>query len=516
MTQKHESRGLIAMELPREREALSRVFTRGGGNIDANLDVWEWTDGPFKAYLDFGRFGGPFKHFVEPLKQTLVPFLRGHSSSHVTNLFHAFVHFLSVVGPIASGSISAQHVGSYAARLGRHEVGRLGTLNVLLQRWVALNLPGVDADCANYLIDRRKPGNRKGHAVVTRDPVNGPFTDEEYRALNAAVNEAYGRGDLPLWALLLNRLLLACGGRISQFASLKACDFDDSNFVLSLPQAKNRAEHTRESFIQFDIAPQTGALMSKYIDELRGLGYGPEAALFPQQVVMRRGPVESLRSTSDLFYGHCLPASLASAFKHALACAVPPSARLDFAPLPLSTKRFRYTYGTRLAEEGASRVVIANRLGHVDLQNVEVYVSASPKVVENIDAAMGAQLAPIAAAFKGRLVEDESQTTHKGAPGSRILDFRVSTEPVGSCAGRGSNCRFSKPVACYSCFKFEPWLDAPHTQVLERLLSERTQHPSSNRVAAVNDESIKAVQEVIHLCAEALSQRNVPKQEDLG
>jgi hypothetical protein len=152
-------------------------------------------------------------------------------------------------------------------------------------------------------------------------------------------------------------------------------------------------------------------------------------------------------------------------------------------------------------------VVIANRLGHTDLQNVDVYVAASPKIVENIDRTMGALLAPLARAFKGQVVEDEEHTTHKGAPGSRIIDFRVSTDPIGSCGGKGSNCAFNKPVACYTCFRFEPWLDAPHAKVLERLQAERNKWSADDRMAAVNDEPIRAVEEVIALCIQIWQQR---------
>lgn len=71
-------------------------------------------------------------------------------------------------------------------------------------------------------------------------------------------------------------------------------------------------------------------------------------------------------------------------------------------------------------------------MGHADLQQVDVYVAASPKIVENIDKTMGALLAPLAQAFKGQVVQDEEHSTHKGAAGSRIIDFRVSKDPVGT------------------------------------------------------------------------------------
>ncbi len=213
------------------------------------------------------------------------------------------------------------------------------------------------------------------------------------------------------------------------------------------------------------------------------------------------------RAPGDMFFGHCSPHGLSQRFNTLMRPIAPPTSRLHFAPMPLTAKRFRYTFGTRLAEEGASKLLIANRMGHTDLQQVDAYVAASPRIVDNIDRAIGAALAPLARAFKGQLVEDEAHTTHKGAPGSRIIDFRVSPAPVGSCAGKGQGCAFNKPVACYTCFRFEPWLDAPHEKVMNRLLEERKKWTGDERIAAVNDEPIRAVEEVIGLCAQALKQR---------
>jgi integrase len=506
-TELRPSSSALALTLP------ERVFTRSGSSFDPREDLWEWADGPFNARIDFRPYSDGFEAFVLQLKHALLPFVKGHSSSHVMNLESAFSHFVDVMQTCPTGAISAQHISNYAARLGVTEVGRLGTLNGLLQKWVDLGLSGVDPECATYLQERRKPGNKKGEAVRTRNPVDGPLSEEEYTALYSAVNDAYGRGELALWTLLLTRLLLACGGRISQYASLKLGDFDCGTLVLSLPQAKTREQNARSSFLAFDISPQTGRLITDYKNGLRAEGYDDNSAFFPQDLVMPEGPRKQLRTSKDLFYGHCTPNTLSRWFRNLMAEIAPPTSRLDFAPMPLAPKRFRYTFGTRLAEEGASKVVIANRLGHADLQQVGVYVAASPKIVENIDKTMGALLAPLARAFKGHIVEDEEHATHKGAPGSRIIDFRVSKDPVGSCAGKGSNCAFNKPVACYACFRFEPWLDAPHSKVLERLESERENWSADDRMAAVNDEPIRAVKEVIALCAQVWQQRAEQESE---
>lgn len=484
-----------------------RVFTRSKTSLDPRSDLWEWSDGPFIGRIDFALLGSEGASYKASLKAALLPYVPGHSSSHIENLFNAFTHFLSSSPERGALPIDEVAIANYAAGLAKHEKYRLGTLNGLLQKWVDLQLPGVTPGCATYLREHRKTGNTKGDAVRTRDPVKGPFSEDEYTALYSAVNAAYGKGELPLWTLLLARLLLACGGRISQYASLKLCDFVTQSSVLKLPQVKTGLEHARASFLDFDISAQTSQLIASYRDALLEGGAAENSAFFPTSLVMPRGPQKQIRSDDDLYIGHCTPHTLSQWFIQLMSDIAPTTERLDYAPMPVVPQRFRYTFGTRMAEEGASQMVIAERLGHVDLQQVQCYVSASPKIVENYDRALSKFLAPLARAFKGQVVEDEAHSTHKGAPGSRIHDFRATTEGLGSCAGKGSGCGFNKPVACYSCFRFEPWLDAPHEKVLGRLEAERQRWSDDDRMAAVNDEPIKAVREVIALCAQIWEQR---------
>lgn len=485
------------------------ALTRSGREFNPNDGVWQWIDGVHRIRLDFSRFHLPTTVPVASLKYALHVFMKSYSPNYATNLYNSFVHFLALrQGQPPLVTISVEEVSNYRARLAKHDTWRIGHLNVLLQKWHALRLPGVDAECVEYLRERRKPGNSKGHAVRQRDPVDGPFSEEEYTALYKAVDAAYGTGEIQLWTAVLTRLLFACGGRISQYASLKAKDLEerDGKFTLKLPQVKNSLDHSRAAFIEFSLSPQTGRLVRELIETHCADGWDDEAPLFLEDEVMRYGSRAPLRSRSDLFFGHCTRETLSRCFVIAVSPIAPPTSRLNFDVLPVNPKRFRSTYGTRLAEEGASKAEIADRLGHADLQNVDVYFEGSPRVIDNIDKALGEQLAPVAHAFRGRLIEDESQSTHKGAPGSRIIDFRVSTDTLASCAGQGKSCAFDKPVACYTCFRFEPWLDGPHKEVLARLEKEREEWIGDPRIAAINDQAIEAVKEVIAECARARAQ----------
>lgn len=237
------------------------AYTKSGLAFRPNDDVWDWVDGPFRVHLDFTRLDLPSSIPVVSLKHALLVYAKTGSPNHLSNLFNAFVHFLAVRtsrSPLVL--IDAAEVANYAAKLQPHERWRLATLNGLLQRWGTLSLEGVEQDCTQYLRERRKPGNEKGAAVRTRDPIEGPFSEAEYTALYKAADAAYGAGDLKQWVLVLTRLLFACGGRISQYASLKVKDFvvREDGFCIDLPQAKTREPHLRVLFKRFDLSPQTG------------------------------------------------------------------------------------------------------------------------------------------------------------------------------------------------------------------------------------------------------------------
>ena len=105
-----------------------RVFTRSGASFDPRLDVWEWADGPFIVRLDFHRFSGKLQPFRAPLKEALIPYVKGHSANHSLNLVRAFIHFFVRTDKDAPWPISKQDLANYAASLQVNEKGRLGTL----------------------------------------------------------------------------------------------------------------------------------------------------------------------------------------------------------------------------------------------------------------------------------------------------------------------------------------------------------------------------------------------------
>lgn len=485
-----------------------RVFTRSGSSFDPRSPRWEWFDGPYLVQINFRRLPRDFKVLLVGLKRVLIHVAKGHSGSYVRTLSFAFRRFAFNVQRCPSGVISVESIISYQRAAPVQPRNAIGVISRLLRMWVDLGIPGVDPACIPYLDSLRVLNYKKGRAVLTRDPVKGPFSEEEYKSLYMSVNAAHGRGDIDLWILVLTRLLFACGGRVSQYISLKISDFDLAGQKISLPTAKTGLGHTRCAFIDFDLSAQTCMYLGQYIVLLKSEGHGSNSALFPwEHVRVRRSESRSSKKSSSMFFGHCSAGMLAERYVNAINGLALSTSRLNNESLPVTLRRFRYTFGTRLAEEGASKLIIANRLGHVDLQHVDCYISSSPRIVERLDHAIGELLSPLAKAFQGQLVENGAPGASAESSERQIIDFRVSTSPVGNCSQSASGCVFNKPVCCYTCIRFEPWLDAPHHEVRKRLMLDREKFGTDFRMAAVNDEAIKAIDEVIFLCEQVAKQR---------
>lgn len=476
------------------------AISRSGIKFYPKEDVWIWFDGVNKIHLNFPELNLQ-NDLLNSLKASLYVIATTQSPVYVRNLFEVFKNYWRVVGEIpgAENGISVALLSKFEASLSSKSKYRLGTLAALLNRWNSLELPGLERDCIAYLNSKTIGGNVKGEFVRNRDPLNGPFTESEYIAIYKAVDAAWLRKEIPLWLYVLNRIIFASGGRTSQYASLKIKDFkfEGDLCIMSLPQVKKRNTNAREELRDFPLSPQTALIVREYIDYLYSIQLSAEDAFLPECLITEKADSSS-RSEGDLFNGHCQKHNLSIKFTKLMSKISPPSERLEFSPTPINIRRYRYTYGTRLVEEGVSELILADRLGHTDNQHTTVYYEASPKVVENIDLALNQYLAPLADAFKGRIIKNEADSTHKGALGSRIIDFKASKRPIASCAG--VSCSFNKPVACYTCSNFEPWLDGPHQEVLDRLLKERELLKNDERISKINDAAIIAVRQVIANC----------------
>ena len=130
------------------------------------------------------------------------------------------------------------------------------------------------------------------------------------------------------------------------------------------------------------------------------------------------------------------------------------------------------------------------------------YEFADHRLVKSLDARIGEIMKGVAGGFLGTLTEASSESVRQRAPSSRIAFVNRAEDEandLGNC-GSGETCDLAVPLACYTCWKFEPWIEAPHRRLLEQLTAERARRTAAHlhpRIVAVQDRAIEAVAEVV-------------------
>jgi len=491
----------------------SVVRTQSGATFDASVARWSYRDGVTNVSLDFDSIEGATHEFVHASKAVLGWYAENRSPDHLTNMFQRLKHFAKARASYAQTltSISADDLINYRASLDKTSEWYLSTLAGLLRRWHRLGYPGVDDDAVLLLKQLRLHGNRKGEAVLTMDPNEGPFTYLELEGLQAALNAAYAEGRVNTEQFVLAWLYMLLGQRNAQHAALKVCDVrlarnedGDPTYSIMMPRAKQGNRDPRDEFTERPLIEQFGEVLCGYADRLRqessnSLADAGQAPLFPSRGGSRWSEGYKFHQS-----GSELGRALSAVLEGLDVVSERTGQNLNIVPV-----RFRRTIGTRAAEEGYGPLVIAKLLDHTDTQNVMVYSANSPAIIDRIDRSVAMGMAPLAQAFAG-VVVDGSLGEHD--PSKRIIDLRIdrSGEAMGEC-GKHGFCGFNAPIACYTCRSFEAWLEGPHEAVLNHLMQnrERLLKTSDKRIASINDRTIFAVAAVIQRCAELRAEQPV-------
>lgn len=484
--------------------------TKGGATFDPRAHKWVYRDGVKDVSINFKTASALTSDLQQSLKALLLWYAENLAADTVQNTHRRITHFLRFLAPGSRkriAKISSIDLLNYKTSLTEKNGWYFGTLSGVLRRWHGLGLPGVTDDAVALLEELCTKGNAKGTAVRTMDPLKGPFTNIELEAIQSALEIAYAERIIDEGIYHLAWLFMSLGPRPVQFAALKVCDMTtaktaegDVAYMLKLPRAKQGNKHLRVAFKNRPLVAQIGKPLLEYSQRVwaryAGLLDDPsQAPLFPQRTAHEGSPGFEYHDT-----GKRLSHALVVELDKLKIFSERTGDQLHITPI-----RFRRTFGTRAAQEGHGELVIAEMLDHTDTQNVGVYVAAVPEIAARIDRAIAMQMAPLAQAFKGILINDESEATRAGDPSSRIIDLRIdsSRKPMGSC-GQHSFCGFSAPIACYTCQSFEPWLDGPHEAVLKHLIDKRDQllQTTDQRIASINDRTIFAVAQVVQMCQE--------------
>ncbi len=458
-----------------------------------------------------------------------------YSAAHTYNMAGRLQHFakMSNRGTEALSVITAPMIINYRSVLDREHEYFLGMLKGFLKTWCDLGYPGIDTAVPDLLDSLRLRGNIKGRAVQTMCPKTGALSDLEFEALQQRALDGYEFDELVLDEFVLVLLFVSTGRRPAQLSDLKGRDLVSAQagslreFVLNIPRRKGRGLKWREELKPTAVTPEIGEAIQLLIQENESklLSLYPECPrnllgwlpLFPNWKAISQSVPDftqtSVREWLEFETFHLKTAAISYRVERVTDSMNIPSERTG-GNIRVFPTRLRRTIATRAAREGYGPLIIAELLDHGDDQNARVYTENVPENVDAINAAIAHQLAPLAQAFAGVLVDIEAAAIRGGDSTSRV---RTNSGTGAGTCGHYGFCGACAPIACYTCRHFQPWLDGAHQEVLDTLLSERERLltiTQDHAMASINDRTIFAVAEVIHLCDARRAE--IEKEELIG
>jgi integrase len=371
-------------------------------------------------------------------------------------------------------------------------------------RWgVAQEIPGFSEEVLRRLNQIQISSRPTGRAVMSRDPARGPLDEQEHWLVRQAL--AAGKGTLLGRVCVM--LLLELGARASQVLLLKERHLvtyrvaaGEVFYALDVPRRKQGTVAGHESKRR-RISGELGRTLEQLIErnhQQHG-DRGPDMPLLctSRNTYLRKVP-DPMKKEYDLhlagvaFDRHVTQFAVKSGI-------ISPRTRK---PLNLSALRFRYTLGTRLAEQGTPALLIAEMLDHSQISTVLVYVKSTSRAVERLDQALGGsrEFATVIERFLGKV----ACRTGMEAAESIIPGATPTLKDLGGIGTCGADflCRLYPPLSCYSCPKFIAWRDGPHRQMLgelqryAQLLGRRDGNPS-DRIPRQLDGVIQSIEELL-------------------
>ncbi|MPW31617.1 tyrosine-type recombinase/integrase [Agarivorans sp. B2Z047] len=469
--------------------------------------------------------------FAESYRLALADYASEFSSSYVSNIFRACRHLFSFG---VTNKVNEQHVINFKSTLTKKMEHKLGGIRAFLLDWHDKNINGVDKKVVELLTSLKLSGNEKGKAVALGCPYSGAYTFEEQIELVSWYVDAFTDKLISLTDYAFIMALQYTGARPIQLANLYYGDLTTrseagiEHFDLQIPNAKKRDEPFRGSFkVKQDVSEDLMLVLStqatqsiKTVEAQLGIRLTPkqkkQIPIFISELDISElssfSEFEQIQlQTPDLF---CIrqrgvSSSVGGMVKRLARLCPLKTTRIKvdggYGDLHINPRRFRYTHATNMAMLGASAHAIAEELGHEDIQNVTIYTEFNEEMADRIDEALATDLVPLAQAFSGTLIDSEKDAIRANDPRSRINND--SGNPVGNCGTFGFCANGS--VHCYTCNKFQPWLNGPHAEMLKSVVSKRDRKRemgASELVLQGHNRSINAIKAVIQKC-------NARKQE---
>jgi integrase len=506
------------------------IFTSYGGYIfDAQSRIWRLSRDRTIRLSWVDEFLHPNLHdgYLNVLKFYAMSKSAAHAGT-LSDRFRDFAKFTHNNRRVLIEDIFSIDIINYHSSLDREHEWYLGSLRGFFNSWIKLGYSGLEVDISDLLKGWRLRGNIKGRAVQTLCPKRGPLSDLEFDALHQALIDAFEKDEIDLDDFVLAELFMATGRRPVQLADLRVKDIIEAKsndglrtFVLNVPRSKQRGGSWRDSFKPFALVSEMGIALKAMVEKnhLEFFAYigadlknsSDEIPIFPNWEVIKDVAnngvsSEDIRSLMkiDAFHQNTNQLNL---WLNKVVKSLSVHSERTGKNLRVFPTRLRRTLATRAAREGHGELIIAELLDHTDTQNARVYTENVPEHVNAINEAMARQLAPLAQAFAGMIVVSERDAVRGDDLSSRVRSDRGN---IGTCGLHGFSGALA-PVACYTCRNFQPWLDAPHQELLDGLLAERErvrEITGDLTIASTNDRTIMAVTQVVQMCEVRRTQMN--------
>jgi hypothetical protein len=461
--------------------------------------------------------------FEENFRLALADYASEFSSGYVTSIYVNIRHLFAIG---VTARIREEHIINFKATLDKSKEWKLGQVRSFILDWYEKEILGVDKKAVDLLNSIKLAGAEKGKAVALGCPYSGAYSFEEQVAFINWYVDAYTSKLISLTGYAFAMGLQQTGARPIQLRYLYHEDLvirekdGVTHFDLKIPHAKKLKAAFRESFqskndISEDLflvlrtqAENTVAFVEHHFKIKLSESQKKTIPIFiNEDEVLKLATLSQFlqvqMKTPDL---PCLNKSKAYGLVSDIARLCPlKTSRIkidgEYGDLHVNARRFRYTHATNMAALGASAHTIAEELGHGDIQHVTVYTEFKEEMADRIDAALAPSLVPLSQAFSGTLIDSEKDPIRANDPRSRINSNDGNA--VGNC-GKFGFCA-NGTIHCYTCIKFQPWLNAPHTVVLKSVISERDRKRemgASEFVLQGHNRSIDAIKVIILKCEE--------------
>lgn len=488
------------------------VVDRAGRCVEVSGLVWVTNDPTQSCWIDWRKAHISSAPIYAATQDYMKHLIRSYSVGEIKNnwgaLYRVWRSRAFQTECRSGGNISYKTLSEVRTLFSSHEAYRFH----FVRKWyIWCCSQGYECFCPEVALQLGElviGGNAKGEAVLSAAPDEGPFSESEIVTLTNALRTASGltlKEQVAIW------LCIALGANSGPLCLLREEDFEEISidgssgpiYQLRVPRQKKGDPIERRQFRTRKVNAHIADLIKALISENRATApvnfYKSNGAALLRRDKPRRG-VGDNDPLSEYRY-HFGSSDFLSLVSNAVKKLAIISPRTDDY-LNVSVRRFRYTYATRMVREGASAYVVADALDHTDLQNVRIYFDIKSDIVRKLDRTMALELAPLSQAFLGKLVRRESDAIRGNRPTSKVyhaVKDNNALDALGTC-GSFSFCGLAAPIACYTCTKFQPWMDAPHDKALQGLLEKRQQRideGQDGQMVTLLDNTIFAIAAVI-------------------